>query len=120
MALRVNGAHTFDESAVRRRMGSDASQRRFVVVCGIDRDMPVSRSGWLDRAMAALAESPEAHACYSRQLGEYALGRDLGESDRALVNELTTASMSATGSVKAMLLAAVRSPRFLTRNGGAL
>ena len=70
--------------------------------------------------MAALAASPEAHACYARHLGEYALARDLGESDRPLVNELTAASVSATGSVKAMLLAAVRSPRFSTRNGGAL
>ena len=70
--------------------------------------------------MAALAESPEAHACYARQLGEYALARDVGEADRQLVNELTTASMSSAGSVKAMLLAAVRSPRFSTRNGGAL
>jgi hypothetical protein len=58
--------------------------------------------------MEILAESPEAHACYARNLAEYALSRDMDEGDRALVNELTQTSMGATGSVKAMLLAAVQ------------
>jgi hypothetical protein len=68
--------------------------------------------------MTLLAEAPETHACYARHLGEFTLARDLGESDRGLVEELTTASVSGAGPIKTMLLAAVRSPRFSTRNGG--
>ena len=67
--------------------------------------------------MAILAEAPETHACYARHLGEFTLARDLAEADRSLVEELTTASAS-TGSIKAMLLAAIRSPKFATRTGG--
>jgi hypothetical protein len=70
--------------------------------------------------MQILAGSPEAHACYARRLGEYALARDAAEADRGLVNELTTASMTDTGSLKAMLTAAVRSPLFTVRTGGTL
>jgi hypothetical protein len=68
--------------------------------------------------MALLAEAPETHACYARHLGEFTLARDLGESDRSLVEELAAASASGAGPIKTMLLAAVRSPRFSTRNGG--
>ena len=70
--------------------------------------------------MAILAESPDAHACYARHASEFALARDMDEADRPLVNELTLASMSATGSIKAMLLAVVRSPTFSVRTGGTL
>ncbi len=70
--------------------------------------------------MQILATAPETHACYARRLGEYALARDTAEADRGLVNELTTASMTDTGSIKAMLLAAVRSPLFTVRTGGTL
>jgi hypothetical protein len=68
--------------------------------------------------MAILAESPETHACYARHLGEFILARDLGEADRNLVEELAAASAAGDGPIKTMLLAAVRSPRFSTRNGG--
>ena len=68
--------------------------------------------------MALLAESPEAHACYASRIGEYALARDLDEQDRGLTNELTEASMSPTGSIKAMLLAVIRNPMFSVRTGG--
>jgi hypothetical protein len=70
--------------------------------------------------MAILAESPDAHACYARHVGEFSLTRDVDEADRPLVNELTQASMNATGSIKAMLLAVVRSPTFSVRTGGTL
>jgi hypothetical protein len=70
--------------------------------------------------MAILAESPDAHACYARHASEFALARDMDEADRPVVNELTLASMSATGSIKAMLLAVVRSPTFSVRTGGTL
>jgi hypothetical protein len=70
--------------------------------------------------MAILAESPDAHACYSRRLGEYALGRDMNETDRQLLNDMLATSTGTAGSIKNMLLAAIRSPRFSTRTGGAL
>jgi len=70
--------------------------------------------------MAILADSPEAQSCYARNLTEYTLARDVDETDRPLVNELSQTSLGAAGSVKAMLLAVIRSPRFSTRNGGAL
>ena len=69
--------------------------------------------------MAILAESPDAHACYSRRLGEFALGRDMNEADRPLLNDMLATSSGDAGSIKNMLLAAVRSPRFSTRTGGA-
>jgi hypothetical protein len=69
--------------------------------------------------MAVLAESPEAQSCYAKNLAEYSLARDVDETDRPLVNELSQTSLAA-GSVKALLLAVIRSPRFSTRNGGAL
>jgi hypothetical protein len=68
--------------------------------------------------LALLAESPEAHSCYSARIGEYALGRDLDAADRPLVNEVVQASMAETGSIKSMLLAAVRNPLFSVRTGG--
>jgi hypothetical protein len=70
--------------------------------------------------MQILAGSSEAHACYARRVSEYALARDMAEADRALVNELSAASMTDTGSLKAMVLAAVRSPLFTVRTGGTL
>jgi hypothetical protein len=69
--------------------------------------------------MAILAESPDAHACYSRRLGEFVLARDMNETDRQLLNEMLATSTGTAGSIKNMLLAAIRSPRFSTRTGGA-
>jgi hypothetical protein len=70
--------------------------------------------------MALLANSPDAHACYSRRLGEYALARDMNETDRQLLNDILATSSGDAGSIKNMLLVAIRSPRFSTRTGGAL
>jgi len=70
--------------------------------------------------MALLADAPEAHACYSRRLGEFALARDMDETDRQLVNEILATSSGDAGSIKNMLLAVIRSPRFSVRNGGTL
>jgi hypothetical protein len=70
--------------------------------------------------VAILAESPDAHACFARHIGEFALARDMAEADRPLVNELSLASMSAVGSIKDMLLSVVRNPMFSVRTGGTL
>ncbi len=65
-----------------------------------------------------LAESPQAHACYSSKLAEYALSRDLVEADRPLVSQLEETSM-AMNSIKEILLTIIQSPAFATRSGGA-
>jgi hypothetical protein len=70
--------------------------------------------------LALMAESPEVHACYASRIGEYALGRDLDANDRPLVNELVQASRTATGSIKSILISAVRNPSFSVRTGGTL
>jgi hypothetical protein len=67
--------------------------------------------------LAKLAESSEAHACYARRLGEFALARDLDDADRALLNELVGASRA--GSIKTMLLTTIQNSKFSTRTGGA-
>lgn len=70
--------------------------------------------------MALLAESPQAHACYTEHLTEFGLNRDLAEGDRSLVNQLVSASMTPGSSVKQMMLDIIQSPAFRIRSGGAL
>jgi len=66
-----------------------------------------------------LAESPQAHACYAKHVGEFTLGRDLDEADRAATMELMMQSLSEGKSLKELVLAVIRSPAFMTRDGGA-
>ena len=69
--------------------------------------------------MQLVAESPEAHECWSRKLAGYALERDLVDADRALVEELGAVSQASDGSLKQVMLALARSAAFRTRVGGA-
>jgi hypothetical protein len=69
---------------------------------------------------AILANDPSVHGCYSVHLAEYTLARDIATGDRALVDGLEGISMNANASIKAIVLAAVGHPSFLTRTGGAL
>jgi hypothetical protein len=64
-----------------------------------------------------LAESDQAHTCYAKKTVGYALQRDIVESDRPLLEELTHASL--TDSVKAMIVSLVRDPAFRVRRDGA-
>ena len=63
--------------------------------------------------MNILADSAQAHACYSMKLAGYALGRDMAPDDRPLVDELGQVSLS--HSLRELALALVREPAFRSR-----
>jgi len=66
--------------------------------------------------MAVLADSAQVQTCYSKQITSYALGRDLVESDRSLLEAL--GKVSSSQSLKELIVALVRDPAFRTRKGG--
>ncbi|MEO7034291.1 MAG: DUF1592 domain-containing protein [Polyangiaceae bacterium] len=66
--------------------------------------------------MKVLADSEQVHTCYSRQVTSYALGRDLVESDRPLLESL--AKVSGTQSLKELVVALVQDPAFRSRKDG--
>lgn len=61
-----------------------------------------------------LARSPEVHACYSRQLLEFMLGRDLQLLDSGVVTNLAQQSLDKT-SIKDLVLTVVASNTFRSR-----
>lgn len=63
-----------------------------------------------------LAESPEVHACYTSQLLELALGRDLRGSDRELARGLADRSLADKLSIKELVLSMVSSNAFRVRS----
>jgi hypothetical protein len=66
--------------------------------------------------MQILANEPQAHLCYAKQIAGYALQRDIVESDRPLLTELAADLEQST---KEMMLSLVRSPSFRLRSAGA-
>jgi hypothetical protein len=66
--------------------------------------------------MKIMAGSAQVHTCYSKNVTGYALGRDLVESDRPLLESLSKVSLSE--SLKEMVVALVRDPAFRTRKEG--
>lgn len=62
-----------------------------------------------------LATAPEVHACYSRQLLEFMLGRDLQLLDSSVVNELAAQSLDRV-SIKDLVLSVVASNTFRSRS----
>jgi hypothetical protein len=62
-----------------------------------------------------LAESPEVHACYTRQLLEFILGRDLLQVDQVVVRDLSGHSLNDRLSIKELLLSVVTSSTFRVR-----
>lgn len=66
----------------------------------------------IDDLTTQLAESPVAHACYVANLTEFALARDLGAGEVALLTNLQSQSQASDASVKSMLLAMLQSPEF--------
>ncbi len=68
--------------------------------------------------MHLLADSAEAHECWSKKLVSYALERDVVDADQALVEELGAVSQASDGSLKQVMLALVQSDAFRTRIGG--
>lgn len=65
--------------------------------------------------MQLLAVNPQVHACFAEHLMQFALGRDLVEDDRALVDQLETSSLSKRTPTKELLLAIVTAPGFSHR-----
>lgn len=66
--------------------------------------------------MNIMAASAQVHTCYSKKLTSYALGRDLIEEDRPLLESLARVSLD--DSLKDMVIALVRDPAFRTRQEG--
>ena len=66
--------------------------------------------------MNILANSTQVHTCYSKHVTSYALGRDLVENDRPLLESL--AKVSRAQSLKEVIVALVREPAFRTRKDG--
>jgi hypothetical protein len=69
--------------------------------------------------MSLVAESTEAHECWSKKLTSYALERDVVDADQALVETLGAVSRASGGSLKQVMLALARNDAFRTRVGGA-
>jgi hypothetical protein len=66
--------------------------------------------------MALLADSPQVHACYAREMAEFSLGRDIDGQDRTLIDELQRGSLFDQESIKDLLMAVVVSPAFGRRS----
>jgi Protein of unknown function (DUF1592)/Protein of unknown function (DUF1588)/Protein of unknown function (DUF1595)/Protein of unknown function (DUF1585)/Protein of unknown function (DUF1587) len=66
-----------------------------------------------------LAEHRHAHACYSARLAEFALARDIGETDSDLLASLQSSSLTDKASLRDMLVSLVQSPAFKTARQGA-
>ncbi|HEY5376339.1 MAG TPA: DUF1592 domain-containing protein [Polyangiaceae bacterium] len=66
--------------------------------------------------MTVLAGSAQVHTCYSKQVTSYALGRDLVESDRPLLEAL--GKVSGAKSLKELVVTLVQDPAFRTRKAG--
>lgn len=62
-----------------------------------------------------LAASPEVHACYSQQLLEFMLGRDLSLLDRDVVRTMAERSLEEKLSIKDLVLDVVSSQTFRVR-----
>jgi hypothetical protein len=89
---------------------------------------PIDASGSVDLGSGAvtfqngielaelLAESPLAHACYARRWSEYLLARDVNEADPALMQTLTTASLTNDASARALVAAVAQSGLFTQRD----
>ena len=66
--------------------------------------------------MQIMADDPQVHACYAKNLLSYALERDLVEADRPLLSQLPGPARDR--SLKAMIVELVRSPTFRVRAEG--
>ncbi|HEY5947946.1 MAG TPA: DUF1592 domain-containing protein [Kofleriaceae bacterium] len=62
-----------------------------------------------------LAEAPEVHACYSQQLLEFMLGRDLQQIDKVIVRDMAAQSLHDKLSIKELVLSVVTSNTFRVR-----
>jgi len=68
--------------------------------------------------MQAMAESEQAHLCYSKKLASFALQRDVVPADMPWLTTLSDVSRAQGGSVKQIMVALAKSDAFRTRLGG--
>src|SRR5690606_5877924 len=66
-----------------------------------------------------LAESQQAHGCYSASLAEFFLTRDLSGLDEELVTAMQQASLGSDMSVRELILLMIQSPLFTNAQGAA-
>lgn len=64
---------------------------------------------------ALLAQSDSAPACFATQVRRFALGSEEGPADRCAVEALRQAFVGGDGDLRALLLAVVAAPEFVTR-----
>lgn len=72
-----------------------------------------------DELMQVLASDRQSHLCYSKKLASFGLQRDLVEADLPFLTKLASTSVSATGSVKQVMIDLVQQDAFRVRAGGA-
>jgi hypothetical protein len=72
-----------------------------------------------DELLQAIGNGKQAHQCYAKRIAGYALGRDIVEADRPLVEALGAASLAGGANVKGIMLALVKDNAFRTYVGGA-
>ncbi len=69
--------------------------------------------------MHAIADSQQAHLCYSKKLASFGLQRDVVPSDVPWLTKLSTASQAASGSLQQVILELIKSEAFRSHLGGA-
>ena len=67
-----------------------------------------------------VAEHPQAHPCYSANLTEFVLARDVAGTEEELVTAMQEVSLDSDASLKELVLMAIRNPLFSTTPGGTL
>lgn len=68
--------------------------------------------------MHAMADSEQAHLCYSKKLASFGLQRDVIATDMPWLTQLAETSKAAGGSLKKVILDLAKSDAFRTRAGG--
>lgn len=68
--------------------------------------------------MQLIASGLQAHECYAKKMASYALERDLVERERPLVEALGKTSLDTGASLKALMVALVKTDSFRTHVGG--
>jgi hypothetical protein len=69
--------------------------------------------------MHAIADSEQAHLCYSKRLASFGLQRDVVPADVPWLTKLAATSQAANGSLRQVILELVKSDAFRSHLGGA-
>lgn len=69
--------------------------------------------------ISLMAENQQTHGCYSRNLAEFVLARDVAGTEEALVAGAQGASFTNDASIKELILTMIQDPLFTTAQGGA-